>query len=163
MIASRLHHVRELKAEVAALKADNADLKDRLATLEAHFDMALLAAEDLRALAPGAKMLVVDGWNLILGAGREAASRNEMVEKTRGRLASGEYAKAWVVFDGERENVFCDGGVRVSYTGGEGSQRADRFICDYLRMAKYLGLAERVDVWTNDKQLRKTVAKIKKV
>lgn len=162
MIASRLHHVRELRAQAAALKADNVRLKDRLAALEAHFDMALLAAEDLRSLAPGGKMLVVDGWNLILGAAREAVSRKEIVEKARSRVESGEYAKAWVVFDGERESVSYTGEVRVSYTGGEGAQRADRFICDYLRMAKYLGLADSVDVWTKDKDFLKTVARIKK-
>lgn len=161
MIASRLHQARALKAEAAALKADNAKLREKLAALEAHFDMALLAADDLRSLSPGGKMLIVDGWNLILGCAHEAGSRKEVVEKARARLESGEYEKAWVVFDGDRENVSYSAAVRVSYTGGEGAQRADRFICDYLRMAKYLALEDKIEVWTNDKAFRKTVEKIK--
>jgi hypothetical protein len=51
--------------------------------------------------------------------------------------------------------------VRVSYTGGEGPQRADRFICDYLRMAKCLGLADAVTVRSNDRKLLKEAAAIK--
>jgi len=53
-----------------------------------------------------------------------------------------------------------DGLVRVSYTGGEGEHRADRFICDFIRMAAYLGLAGKVSVRTNDKDFLKEVRRL---
>jgi hypothetical protein len=161
MMASRLYHMRDLKAEIAKLKAENSSLSEKLSTLEAHFDMALLAAEDLRSLKEGEKMLVVDGWNLILGSKREASSREELCQAVQSRIDSGEYKKAWVVFDGPKENVKVSGSLRLSYTGGDGEHRADKFICDYIRMAKYLAIDSRVDVWTNDKDFLKTVDRIK--
>lgn len=158
---SRLMHVRELKTEVARLKEENRRLKSELESLSAHFGFALVAAEDLRGLPPGGKMFVFDGWNLVLGAGRVAADRAALKEHVRGILRDNPGSKAWIVFDGRDENVKTDGDIRISYTGGTGAHRADRLICDYLRMAAYLGLAEKVEVRTDDRDFLKTVAKIK--
>ena len=54
-----------------------------------------------------------------------------------------------------------DGNVRISYTGGEGEHRADKFIIDFVRMAAYLGLAENLTVRTNDKDFRKAVERLR--
>ena len=48
ILGSRVAHVRELKAEIESLKAENAALRDERDSLKAHFDLALLAAMDLR-------------------------------------------------------------------------------------------------------------------
>jgi hypothetical protein len=66
----------------------------------------------------------------------------------------------WIVYDGSRESSKCEGRLRISYTGGEGPQRADRFICDFARMALWLGHPGRLEVRTGDKLLAKSVAKI---
>ena len=64
----------------------------------------------------------------------------------------------WIVFDGPRVKSRVEGGVRISYTGGEGSQRADRMIIDYVRMAVWLGLGDKVSVRTNDRDFLRKVA-----
>lgn len=153
LIGTRVAHIRELKTELAALKQKNAALHDELAALKAHFDQALLAAMDLR---DGVPLEIWDGWNLILGAKKQARNRNELIAQAKetGR-------RIWIVFDGHDENVSRDGDVRVSYTGGQGEHRADKFICDFVRMARYLGFADRVTVRTNDKDFLKTIDKLK--
>lgn len=148
LMDARLTHVRELKAEIGRLRAENARLRDSESALRAHFDMALLANEDLRT----GPLEIWDGWNLILGAKKEARDRNELIAQAK---ETG--LRIWIVLDGHDENVRQDGLVRISYTGGEGEQRADRLICDYVRAARYLGLADRITVRTNDKDLRRRV------
>ena len=153
IMGSRVAHVRELKAEVEKLKAENAALRDERDSLKAHFDLALLAAMDLRS---GEPLEIWDGWNLVLGAKKEAKDRAELIARaqTSGR-------RVWIVFDGHDENVHLLGAnVRVSYTGGTGEHRADKFIVDFVRMAKYLGLADKVSVRTNDKDFQKTVQRL---
>ena len=146
ILGARAAHVRELRAEVERLKAENAALREASASLRAHFDLALLAAADLR---DGGELEVWDGWNLILGSAKEARGRDELVARAQ---ASGR--RVWIVFDGPDEAVRrVDARVRVSYTGGTGEQRADRLICDFVRMAAFLGLADRVTVRTHDKAL----------
>ena len=161
MISSRLAHVRELKREVARLKEENTRLLDEMVSLKAHFSLAVLAMEDLRALPEGGKMILVDGWNAILGAKKDAHSRSELEAKWKTYL--GEHAAdfVWIIFDGPVENVGNEGRLRISYTGGNGPHRADRFICDYLRSAKYLGLAHLVEVRTNDRDLLKETNRLK--
>ena len=146
---ARLAHIRELKTELGKLKAENAALRDELGALRAHFDLALLAAMDLKA---GEPLEIWDGWNLILGAKKEAKDRAELLAQAK---AAGR--RIWIVFDGHDENVFQDGDVRISYTGGQGEHRADRFIVDFIRMAAYLGVAGLITVRTNDKDFRKAV------
>jgi hypothetical protein len=46
ILGSRVAHVRELKAEIERLRRENAALHDQNAALGAHFDLALLAAEE---------------------------------------------------------------------------------------------------------------------
>ena len=161
MINSRLTHVRELKAEVARLKELNSRLNDEMASLKAHFSLALAAMEDLGSLPEGGRMILVDGWNLILGAKKDARSRGELIALYRRHLEEHPDDSVWIVFDGPKESVANEGRLRVSYTGGAGPHRADRFICDYLRAAGYLGLSGRVEVKTNDLDLAKTAAAIK--
>ena len=151
--SSQLTHVRELQTALTKAAAENAALRDELNSLKAHFDMALLAAMDLKG---GEPLEIWDGWNLILGAQKEAKDRADLVAQAK---ASGK--RVWIVFDGHDENVqLADRKVRISYTGGQGEHRADKFIIDFVRMAAYLGLAERLSVRTNDKDFRKAVDRL---
>ena len=153
IMGSRVAHVRELKSEIEKLKAENAALCNERDSLKAHFNLALLAAMDLKA---GEPLEIWDGWNLILGAKKEARDRADLIARAQ---ASGR--RIWIVFDGHDENVRLIGAnVRVSYTGGAGEHRADKFIVDFVRMAKYLGLADKVSVRTNDKDFLKTVQRL---
>ena len=159
MMGARVAHVRELKAEIARLRGENTRLRAEIESLKAHFGEALLAAEDLRALPPDGKLEVWDGWNLILGAGKEARDREDLVRQARRRTEEDPSLFVWIVLDGPRAASSVDGRVRVSYTGGEGSQRADRFVVDYARMAKLLGLAAKVSVRTNDRDFQRQVGR----
>ena len=150
--SAQLTHVRELQTALTRAAAKNAALRDELDSLKAHFDLALLAAMDLKGSEP---LEIWDGWNLILGAQKEAKDRADLIAQAK---ASGK--RVWIVFDGHDENVKLDGKVRVSYTGGQGEHRADKFIIDFVRMAAYLGLADKVSVRTNDKDFRKAVERL---
>ena len=75
ILGARVAHVRELQTALAQEKAANAALRDENAALKAHFDFALLAAEDLKGLKPGERLELWDGWNLVLGAQKEARDR----------------------------------------------------------------------------------------
>jgi len=152
IMGSRVAHVRELKAEIERLKAENAALRDECAALRAHFDLALLAAQDLK---DGGPLEIWDGWNLVLGAQKAARDRADLIAQAK---ATGR--RVWIVFDGHDESVRQDGLVRISYTGGTGEHRADRFICDFVRMAAYLGLADRVAVRTNDKDFLREIRRL---
>ena len=153
IMGTRLEHIRELKTAIEKLKAENAALRDERDSLKAHLDMALLAAMDLKS---GEPLEIWDGWNLILGAKKEAKDRADLIAQAK---ASGK--RVWIVLDGHDENVHLLGAnVRVSYTGGQGEHRADKFIIDFVRMAAYLGLADKVSVRTNDKDFRKAVARL---
>ena len=143
---SRMTHIRELKTELEKVRRENAALRDELSSLKSHFDLALLAADEL---GKGGTLELWDGWNMILDAKVEARDLNGLVAMAK---ATGE--RVWIVMDGPRENVINDGKVRVSYTGGTGEHRADRFIIDFVRMARYLGRANQMSVRTNDKDFR---------
>lgn len=157
---ARVTHVRELNAEIDRLKAENALLRDENAAFRSHFHLAVLAAADLARLPPGGVFHLIDGWNLILGAQKEAKDPKDLLARTARYLDEHPADAAWVVFDGPEENVRVDGRLRVSYTGGAGAHRADRFICDFLRMARFAGLSARIRVHTRDKDLLKTVARL---
>ena len=66
--------------------------------------------------------------------------------------------RAWIVFDGPQADGETEGRLRVSFTGGEGPHRADRLICDYLRMCRYAGTAHRIHVFTEDADFRRAAA-----
>ena len=160
MILSRLARMRELKAELERLRSENSALRDEMSSLKAHFSLALAAMDDLRSLPEGGKIILVDGWNVILGAKKDAHSRKELAAKWREYLQEHDKDRVWIVFDGPVENVMEEDRLRISYTGGIGPHRADRFICDYLRAAKYLGFGSKAQVCTNDRQLRKEADKL---
>lgn len=158
MIGAKIAKARELRLENEKLKAENAALKAEMDSLKAHFDLALIAAKDLEK----GEIEVWDGWNLILGAKKEARDKLELIAQAKVKVKGGGVGKkVWIVFDGKDENVVEEENVRISYTGGEGEQRADRFIADFVRMAVYLGLGGRVTVRTNDKELNKRVEKLR--
>ena len=63
----------------------------------------------------------------------------------------------WLVFDGNDAAAEAGDRWRISYTGGKGSHRADRMICDFVRMIGLAGLKADVTVMTNDRDFRKEV------
>lgn len=160
ILGSRVAHVRELRAEVGRLREENRRLREANAELESHFDLALTAAEDLRRLSADGRLVLVDGWNLILGADREARDRDELLAQAKSHVAERPQDIVWIVLDGPKAGTSVDGRVRVTYTGGKGPHRADRFICDFLRMARFRGDASRIEVCTHDKDFRKEVARL---
>ena len=160
MIESRLMRLREMKAEVDRLKAENAALKAENTDLQANLDLAIAAAADLKALPEGGRFVVFDGWNLAKWSDENAEKRLGVIEKAKRHLAEHPLDMVWVVFDGPSGSVECDGRLRVSYTGGRGEQRADKFICKFLRMARYRGDIGKIDVWTHDKPLLSQVRRI---
>ena len=160
MLGSRVAHLRELKTALEKANAENQRLRGENAALLAHFDLALAAAQDLRNLEAGGKFVIVDGWNRILGSQRTAHDRAELESQWKRHVEENPCDFVWIVYDGKDASSRQNGRLRVSYTGGEGPQRADRFICDFVRMAMWLGLSDRVTVDTDDKELRKSVEKL---
>lgn len=163
ILGARVAHMRELKTEVEKLKAENSRLREENDSLSAHFDLALVAAQDLRGLSPDGKFILIDGWNFILGAQKRAKDPAALIAQAQEHLRDCPHDFIWIVFDGPKANSSMEGRLRVSYTGGTGPHRADKFICDFVRMAKYLGLSEKIEVQTCDKdflsQVRRIVSK----
>ena len=162
---TRVAHVRELKAEVARLKEELAREHDARASLESHFALALAAARDAERMAPDAELLIVDGWNAVIGTRRlddaaRHARRDRLVAELRTRVAANPRLHVWALFDGAEMHAETElgGRLRVGYTGGTGAHRADRMVCDYLRMRKILGLNHAVTVVTDDKDFAKEAA-----
>ena len=60
--------IRALKDEVARLKAELARARGEHDSLRRHFALALLAAQDAERIGPDGTLLIVDGWNAILGS-----------------------------------------------------------------------------------------------
>ena len=156
ILGARVAHLRELKTEVEKLKQENAALRTEKEALEAHFALALIAAQELA----DARLELWDGWNLILGAKKSARDRDELFAQARAKLAEDPTLRIWIVFDGHDERVTNEERLRVSYTGGTGAHRADRFIVDFVRMAVYRGFGDRVTVRTNDKDFRRQIANL---
>ena len=161
ILGSRVAHLRELKTELEKLKAEDARLHDENQSLKNHFDLALIAAEDLRGLSPEGKLVIIDGWNQILGAQKVARNPAELIAQARQHLGDRPQDLVWIVFDGPKENVRDEGRLRISYTGGTGPHRADRFIVDFFRMAKYLGLSDKIEVRTDDKDFVKEINRLR--
>ena len=158
--AARLVRVRELQTALTKAAAENLRLKTENEMLFAHFDLAVLAANDLAALPPDGRLVIVDGWNMILGANKVAKDRAELVAQAKAHVAEHPSDFVWIVLDGPRASSSVDGRVRVSYTGGEGAHRADKFICDFLKMARFRGDIRRIEVRTDDKDFKKEVKRI---
>lgn len=157
---ARVMQVRALKGEVERLSAENKVLREENASLREHFALAVVAATDLAAIGDKGVFHLVDGWNLILGAHKAAKDPNDLLSMVSQHLAENPCDFSWVVFDGPKENSKTQGRLRVSYTGGSGPHRADRLICDFLRMARLAGVSARICVHSHDKDLLKTAAKI---
>ena len=162
---TRVAHVRELKAEVARLKDELARAHAAHESLESHFALALTAARDADRMPSDARLLIVDGWNAVIGTRRldadaRHARRDRLVESLRARVAADPRLHVWALFDGSgmSAEAEADGRLRVGYTGGTGAHRADRMVCDYLRMRKILGLNHPVTVVTDDKDFAKEAA-----
>ena len=160
MIVARLARLSALNDDLARLKAENARLRDENASLRSHLALAARVLADVRALGPRGRLAIVDGWNLVLGSEREAGSADELVSMARARLAERPDDIAWIVFDGPRANAVEEGRLRVSYTGGEGAQRTDRFVCDVVRAARLAGCADKIDVVTHDRRFAAEVRRI---
>ncbi len=167
MIASRLARIAEMRGEIARLREENSRLQAENAALRSHAALGVLALGDLASLAPGARMVLVDGWNLILGAGGgetvlggRVHSPAALIAQAGTYLAAHENDFVWLVFDGREENAQETARLRVSYTGGEGAQRADRFIVDFVRAAFFRSLSSRIAVLTHDKKLLKEARRL---
>ena len=158
--AARLVRVRELQTALTKAAAENLRLKTENEMLFAHFDIAVLAANDLAALPPDGRLVIVDGWNMILGANKVAKDRAELIAQAKAHVAEHPSDFVWIVLDGPRASSRVDGRVRVSYTGGVGAHRADKFICDFLKMARFRGDLRRIEVRTDDKDFKKEVKRI---
>ena len=78
--SAQLTRVRELQTALTKAAAENAALHDELDALKAHFDLALLAAMDLKG---GEPLEIWDGWNLILGAKKEAKDRVDLIAQAK--------------------------------------------------------------------------------
>ena len=152
IIGARAVHIRELKAEIAKLRAENQRLRDEAQSLKTHFDLALVAARDLESLGEGGRIVVLDGWNMILGSQRTAMSREDLVRQAKAMAAANPNDRVWIVFDGPHASSAVEDGVRITYTGGTGPHRADRFVCDFLRMAALSGRSGDVEVVTDDRR-----------
>ena len=158
--AARLVRVRELQTALTKAAAENLRLKTENEMLFAHFDLAVLAANDLAALPPDGRLVIVDGWNMILGANKVAKDRAELIAQAKAHVAEHPSDFVWIVLDGPRASSSVDGRVRVSYTGGVGAHRADKFICDFLKMARFRGDLRLIEVRTDDKDFKKEVMRI---
>ena len=158
--AARLVRVRELQTALTKAAAENLRLKTENEMLFAHFDLAILAANDLAALPPDGRLVIVDGWNMILGANKVAKDRAELIAQAKAHVVEHPSDFVWIVLDGPRASSSIDGRVRVSYTGGVGAHRADKFICDFLKMARFRGDLRRIEVRTDDKDFKKEVKRI---
>ena len=162
---SHVTRIRTLKDDVARLKAELARACEERDSLRQHFALALLAARDAEQIGPNGELLIVDGWNALLGSENvrraEGTGLREQLKNIVARwLESRPDDRAWIVFDGHEANGAAEGRLRVSYTGGTGAHRADRLVCDYLRMRRYAGASGNVTVVTNDNGFRKEAERL---
>ena len=167
IIASKLRRTAELKEENSTLRARNVALQRRIEELESHLDMAIAAARDLESLSCGGSFVIADGWNLILGAnggetilGPRPHSPAELERDATSYLATHPSDFVWIVYDGPHEKTLAHDRLRISYTGGEGTQRADRFIADFVRAARWRTPDANIILLTNDKKLAASCRKI---
>ena len=160
---SHVTRMRALKDENARLREELARACEERDSLRQHVALALLAARDAERLLADGTLLIVDGWNAILGSENvrdksDTGWREQLKNIVAKRLEKCPDDIAWIVFDGHEVNGSTEGRLRISYTGGAGAHRADRMVCDYLRMRKILGLSHPVTVVTDDKDFAKEAA-----
>jgi hypothetical protein len=160
---SHMTRMRALKDENARLREELSRACEERDSLRHHFALALLAARDAEQLPAGGTMLIVDGWNAVIGTRRlddaaRHARRDRLIESLRAHVAADPHLHVWALFDGAEMHAEAEARLRVGYTGGTGAHRADRMVCDYLRMRKILGLNHPVTVVTDDKDFAKEAA-----
>ena len=181
---ARVAHVRELKTEIAALKARVVQAEADRTALGSHLHLAMMALHDFERLTTGENFRIIDGWNAILRRRNVSKLTAEQVselkeaylaglgieeprKKTSDDTADVQQPTAdcqlstsvWIVFDGPAENSYRSGHYRVTYTGGTGQHRADRLILDYVHAAKLIGLdVSRIIVETGDKAIRRRIS-----
>ena len=89
-----------------------------------------------------------------------AQKEERLCALARAWLADHPADRVWIVFDGGRADARLDGRLRVTFTGGSGPHRADRMVCDYLRMRRVAGATYPVAVLTEDKDFRRSAASL---
>ena len=160
ILASRFARVKEYRDEIARLRAENLRLQSEIDAQQKHFAIALMAAVDFALLPEDGLFIIVDGWNIALGDGHRRRTPKMMRSIARRYLKLHPHDFVWIVWDGPDEGGTQSERLRMSWTGGIGKQRADRFICDFLRLANWRGLAKRIRLLSTDRQLLDTAKRI---
>ena len=153
ILASRLARVMEMRDEIAHLNVENQRLRGEMESLQTHFALALMAAVDLAVTPRDGLFIIVDGWNIVLGGGKRKRTPKTIKELARKYLDLHKRDFIWIVWDAPTEGGTQKDRLRMSWTGGIGKQRADRMICDFIRMANWRGSANRIRLLTRDKEL----------
>ena len=161
ILASRFAKLREMREEIAHLHKENLRLRGEAEAMQSHFALALMAAIDLAVLPQDGLFIIVDGWNIVLG-GRRKRTPKLIKDLARSYLALHPRDFIWIVWDGPEEGGSQHDRLRMSWTGGIGKQRADRFICDFIRMANWRGSAKRIRLLSSDKDLMNSVHRLLK-
>lgn len=86
---ARVARVRELKAELAAVKARLAQAEADRDVLASHFELALVALRDFERAEPDGRLRIVDGWNVILRGRNVAKLSSEDISKLKAEYLAG--------------------------------------------------------------------------
>ena len=172
---ARVLQVRNLKTALARANERLVQAEAERDFLRAHLDVALAVMRDFDRPG-GSGLRIIDGWNAVLRLRNVAKLTAEEISALKAdyldrcgaspqpstldsqpsTLNPQPPIETWIVFDGPQENSYRVGSCRVTYTGGEGPQRADRLILDYVHAAKLCGCdVSRIVVETADKTLAK--------
>ena len=161
ILASRFARLREMREEIARLNKENVRLRDEMESRQTHFSLAVMAGVDFAVMPRDGLFIIVDGWNVALG-GKRRRTPKLLREMALRYLAIHKNDFIWIVWDGKDEGGTQSDRLRMSWTGGIGKQRADRFICDFIRMANWRGGAERIRLLSSDKELLASAARLLK-
>lgn len=153
ILVSRFARIREMRDEIAHLNKENLRLRSEYEAMQSHFALALMAAVDLAVLPKDGLFIIVDGWNIVLGDGRRKRTPKMIKSLALRYLALHKKDFIWIVWDGPDAGGMQRDRLRMSWTGGVGKQRADRFICDFIRMANWRGYSKRIRLLSADRDL----------
>lgn len=160
ILASRFARLHEMREEIARLHKENLRLRSQLESQTGHFSLAVMAAVDFAVLPKDGLFIIVDGWNIALGDGRKRRTPKRVREIALRYLAIHKHDFIWIVWDGPDAGGTQHDRLRMSWTGGIGKQRADRFICDFIRMANWRGLSKRIRVLSSDTELMESARRL---
>ena len=62
---SQTDRVRDLKNKIALITRERDEALSEIASLKAHFSLALAAAQDVAKLPEDGQIIIVDGWNAV--------------------------------------------------------------------------------------------------